>query len=171
MEMGPLTLGTRRLSDEPVDDGFQVLGSVDDLNNFMAAELGMNAQQLDDVKAENARRVRAAKIYATMNRDQLSSEFPDSDSDSADDQDETEESVECPRWDEITQYLFQNRGPLELAINTMTFEMSEPTFYRYIRERGSLDITPAEFRDFLKVAHRRRLLFRYHPFPPNPDLS
>lgn len=54
---------------------------------------------------------------------------------------EDEETFECPRWGEITQYLFNNRGPGELALDTMIFDMPEPTPYKYILERGGLDIT------------------------------
>ncbi|KAE9378280.1 hypothetical protein N431DRAFT_461813 [Stipitochalara longipes BDJ] len=67
--------------------------------------------------------------------------------------------------DEITQYLFANRAPLELALNTMDFDIPEPTLYRYIMNRGGLDITPAELRQFLFTANNKKQLFAYSPFP------
>jgi hypothetical protein len=67
----------------------------------------------------------------------------------------------CPRWDGITQYLFNNRGPLELALDTMDFDIPESNLYRYIEDRGGLagGITPLEFRNFLICAHTRGELF------------
>lgn len=64
----------------------------------------------------------------------------------------------CPRWDDITQYLFDNRAPGELSLDTMTI-LSVPLFYRYIRNHGGIDLTPMEFRNFLGVANERKELF------------
>ena len=73
---------------------------------------------------------------------------------------EDEKTFECPRWGEITRYLFNNRGPGELALDTMIFDMPEPTLYKYILERGGLDITTEEFRQFLAFADYKKELFR-----------
>ncbi|KAF7867432.1 hypothetical protein EAF04_005515 [Stromatinia cepivora] len=70
----------------------------------------------------------------------------------------------CPRWDGITEYLFGNRGPLDLALDSMEI-LSEPTFFRYIRDHGGINLTPMEFRSFLGVANERRELFLWEPFP------
>ncbi|KAI9642393.1 hypothetical protein NHQ30_009197 [Ciborinia camelliae] len=70
----------------------------------------------------------------------------------------------CSRWDAITEYLFRNRGPLELALDSMEI-LSEPTFFRYIRDRGGINLTPMEFRGFLGVANERGELFLWEPFP------
>lgn len=66
----------------------------------------------------------------------------------------------CPRWHEITGYLFSNRGPLALALDNMEI-LSEPTIFRYIRDHGGINLTPMEFRSFLGVANERRELFLY----------
>lgn len=66
----------------------------------------------------------------------------------------------CPRWEEITEYMFRNRGPGELALDTMTFDIPEHVLYKYILQRGGLDITAEEFRDFLAMAHKKLELFR-----------
>lgn len=58
----------------------------------------------------------------------------------------------------IMRYLNQNRGPLELGLDTMGF-VSEPTLYRYIRDRGGLDITPQILRSFLAKCNEKRELF------------
>ncbi|KAB8288102.1 hypothetical protein EYC80_010235 [Monilinia laxa] len=70
----------------------------------------------------------------------------------------------CPRWNEITGYLFDNRGPLKLALDGMEI-LSEPTFFRYIRDHGGIKLTPMEFRGFLGVANQREELFLWEPFP------
>jgi hypothetical protein len=64
----------------------------------------------------------------------------------------------CPRYEEIKEYLFTNRGPLQLALDTMGI-LSEPAFYRYIRDRGGISLTPMELREFLGYANERRELF------------
>lgn len=64
----------------------------------------------------------------------------------------------CPRWNDITGYLFENRGPLGLALDTMEIS-SEPSFFRYIREHGGIQLTPMELRGFLGVANDRGELF------------
>ncbi|KAG4027309.1 hypothetical protein MFRU_031g00570 [Monilinia fructicola] len=70
----------------------------------------------------------------------------------------------CPRWDDITGYLFDHRGPLELALDSMGV-LSEPAFFRYIRDHGGITLTPMEFRGFLGVANEREELFLWEPFP------
>ncbi|KAM0152810.1 hypothetical protein ACHAPG_007473 [Botrytis cinerea] len=70
----------------------------------------------------------------------------------------------CPRWNEITEHLFSNRGPLKLALDTMGL-LSEPTFFRYIRDHGGINLTSLEFRNFLGVADEKRELFLWEPFP------
>lgn len=64
----------------------------------------------------------------------------------------------CPRYDEIKKYLLDNRAPGELALDTMTI-LSEPQFYRYIREHGGINLTGLEFRNFLAVADQKGELF------------
>jgi hypothetical protein len=51
-----------------------------------------------------------------------------------------------------------NREPLELALDTMGI-LSEPVFFRYIRDKGGISLTPMEFREFLGYANERRELF------------
>ncbi|KAF7952628.1 hypothetical protein EAE96_005860 [Botrytis aclada] len=70
----------------------------------------------------------------------------------------------CPRWNDITKHLFSNRRPLDLALDTMEL-LSEPTFYRYIRDHGGISLTALEFRNFLGVADEKRELFLWEPFP------
>jgi hypothetical protein len=64
----------------------------------------------------------------------------------------------CLRYDEIKEYLFANRGALELALDTMGI-LSEPALFRYIKDRGGISLTPMEFRSFLGSANERKELF------------
>lgn len=64
----------------------------------------------------------------------------------------------CNRYDEIKDYLLRNRKAKRLALDTMTI-LSEPVFYRYIRDRGGINLTALEFRNFLAVAHQKMELF------------
>lgn len=75
----------------------------------------------------------------------------------------------CPRYDEIKQYLFANRAPKKLALDTMSI-LSEHQFYRYIRDNGGIQLTGMEFRSFLAVADSRGELFMYVPPLPSPSL-
>ncbi|KAF8856528.1 hypothetical protein BDZ45DRAFT_790328 [Acephala macrosclerotiorum] len=70
----------------------------------------------------------------------------------------------CPRWDEITQYLFENRAPGDLSLDTTTI-ISLPVLYRYIRNHGGIDLSPTELRNFLGVANERKELFIWEPHP------
>lgn len=78
---------------------------------------------------------------------------------------------QCPRWNEITTYLFANRGPEELALDSMNFDIPEPTFYRCIQDRGGIDLSPYEFREFLICADHRSILFDYAQFPGTGAIS
>lgn len=69
-----------------------------------------------------------------------------------------EVSYTCPRWSEITSYLFQNRGPCQLALDTMSI-LPVSSFYRYIRDCGGISLTPLEFWNFLGTANDRYELF------------
>jgi hypothetical protein len=64
----------------------------------------------------------------------------------------------CPRYNEIRQYMFDNRAPGRLALDTMTI-LSEPQFFRYVRDCGGINLTGLEFRNFLGVADQRGELF------------
>lgn len=82
-----------------------------------------------------------------------------------------QDQYDCPLeiWDEITNFLFNNRGALELGLDTMGF-VSEPTLWRYIRDRATetgerLVTTPRDFRQFLGVANEKEVLFKWKPFP------
>lgn len=64
----------------------------------------------------------------------------------------------CPWYEEIKKYLFANRDPLELALDTMRI-LPETTFYRYIHDYGGIELTARELRSFLCVASNDRELF------------
>jgi hypothetical protein len=167
--MGPLSVGTRRFADDPVDAGFQMLIGP---NQHITVEVdiwsNMSAEQQTYFRVENLRRSRAMQIYQSMTQSTESSSHPPNPLLEKDEDFNEKAEVlifECPRWDEITQYLFTNRGPLELAFDTMTFDIPEPTLYRYVMDRGGLAITPEEFRQFLLFTNNKKQLFSYNPFP------
>lgn len=63
----------------------------------------------------------------------------------------------CPRFDEIRQYIKDNR--LELALDTLDFRMPEHVMYAHILRRGGIHLTADEWRTFLELCNFRRLLF------------
>ncbi|KUJ15687.1 uncharacterized protein LY89DRAFT_734841 [Mollisia scopiformis] len=79
----------------------------------------------------------------------------------------TRERYPCvsKRYEEIRQYCLNNRKPLQLAFDSMDFDIPEPTMYRYILNQGGITISPTEFRDFLHCCQSKRRLFEYQPFP------
>ncbi|KAF7895821.1 uncharacterized protein EAF01_009783 [Botrytis porri] len=70
----------------------------------------------------------------------------------------------CPGWNDITEHLFSNCEPLELALDT-TELLSVPTLFRYVRDHGGINLTSFEFRNFLGIANEKRDLFLWEPFP------
>ena len=178
-QMGPLTWGTRLHADDR-DEAInyrKIIAQAFSPTSFIPEPMdtSMTDEERARIGLENARKRQAEKIYNAMTLalaaqpDDLNPDFfrdgiidrKDLYSDSEDVEEDEPSLPHCPRWNEITQYLFHNRGPNELALDTMTFDMPEPTFYRYIMDRGGLAITPAEFRDFLAVANHQQLLFQY----------
>ena len=175
-KMGPLTKGTRRLAYFP-----ESYHNTQTYRNFDNADRPIDVSMTDGEKAhwisENKRRTQSRRIMSTLSRNQAvqnlaRSAHPDNgrdgqidawDSASDTEDEEKEETPKCRRWKEIRQYLFSNRGPNELAWDSMTFEIPEWTLYRYIRDRGGLAITPIEWHDFLVFADHRGNLFQYVP--------
>ncbi|PVH75183.1 hypothetical protein DL98DRAFT_593452 [Cadophora sp. DSE1049] len=70
----------------------------------------------------------------------------------------------CPRYEEIKAFLTANRGEQKLALDTMAL-LPEPTFYRYIRDLKSINLTTQEFKAFLSKCHENKELFIWKPFP------
>ncbi len=86
--------------------------------------------------------------------------------DGSESEDEIEdETYDCPRFNEIRNFLVANRGPTLLALDTMRI-LSLPVFYRYIRELdGPLNLSSLEIRNFLGVCNQERTLYLFKPFP------
>ena len=141
----------------------------------------MTASQVAQWTEENKRRARARNIITTITQNQtlqLGSGYLDPDyqrhgtltawdSSSDTEDEEVEKTPTCARWREIRHYLFNTRGPSDLAWDSMTFEIPEWTLYRYIQARGGLALTPGEWHEFLVFADYRKKLFQYvikHPF-------
>lgn len=70
----------------------------------------------------------------------------------------------CPRYQEIKDFLIANRAHDLLAIDSMEFALAEPNMLRYL-ENLNFNVTPAEFRAFLHCCNVKNELFLYKPFP------
>jgi hypothetical protein len=178
--LGPLGIGSRRRVDQNgarLNFHFLSAHMYGDLEQVPIND-GMTDQIKLAITIENTRRSQVQEImrlcfgpdrfppmatHFTSSADPLDDALRAySDTSSEDDVAEYEKVISnCPRWTEIVEYLMRNRGPCELALDTMTFSMPEPTLYRYIMTRGGLDITPEEFRMFLRTANDRQELFQY----------
>jgi len=143
----------------------KVGGYYETLEYFLVDELLPEREKLER-QLEQRRSMRARQIEDATVRRRRNGDEHDSDSDLVEydaaeisSMKPPEVTYHCPRWDEITSYLFNNRGPLELALDTMG-TIPVPSFYRYIRDRGGISLTPLEFRNFLGVASAKGELFR-----------
>lgn len=117
----------------------------------------------------NSYRQRAYQIRnALIAHGNLEASYPlpppvDNQEDDEDDEDEEEEEDDeeipiCPRYDEIRNYLINQRR--ELAIDTMKFRMPEHTLHQYIRRNGGIDLSAEEWRGFLLNCNERKNLFQ-----------
>lgn len=75
-------------------------------------------------------------------------------------EDDTEYTPPCPRYDDFSQYILNNRDQGKLCFDTMQGAVSEQTLYQYIETYGGLNITLDEFNAFLKNCQSRSELFR-----------
>ncbi|KAE8441085.1 hypothetical protein EG329_005880 [Mollisiaceae sp. DMI_Dod_QoI] len=126
----------------------------------------MTAAKKETAIAEQIRSLQAQKILEAANRKPSEPRDANFEQDRYLGKEPPSVKYTCPRWNEITKYLFDNRAPGELALDTMTI-LSEPTFYRYIREHGGISLTAMEFRNFLGVANEKGRLFIWEPYPGN----
>ncbi|KAK6610112.1 hypothetical protein H4I95_03171 [Botrytis cinerea] len=74
------------------------------------------------------------------------------------DDDDEEDIPSCPRYDEIKNYLINQKR--ELAIDTMKFRMPEHTLHQYIRRNGGIDLSAEEWRRFLLNSTERKEMFQ-----------
>ncbi|KAM0156044.1 hypothetical protein ACHAPG_005554 [Botrytis cinerea] len=85
------------------------------------------------------------------------------------DDDDDEDIPSCPRYDEIKNYLINQKR--ELAIHTMKFRMPEHTLHQYIRRNGGIDLSAEEWRKFLLNSTERKEMFQIrnkNGKPPTP---
>lgn len=172
-QMGPLTFGTQRFTwhQQRYNNTTEIRSS--NLAH-VPVDISMTFEQAARCKEENRRRSQASNIVASVTKDRaLQSAYGNLGADnqrddildafdcaSDTDDEEDEKKPTCPRWREIRQYLFNTRGPSDLAWDSMTFEIPEWTLYRYIQMRGGLAITSDEWHDFLVFAHHKTNLFQ-----------
>lgn len=175
--MGPLTYGTRTINKDRYDvakytslSGFGRVGYFDEI----AIDNSMTDQEKYEKSFEISRRNHAREVIKRRNvflsnntnmEEDLYGKIVDEDDISDTEDEESDLQSATPTFDkqryfQISQYLFDNRLPLELALDTMDFDMPEATLYRYIQNRGGLTIKPQEWRNFLLYTDSQNLLFR-----------
>jgi hypothetical protein len=182
-QFGPLSVGMRLLAeDREAPENYQIILQPamrieENLTQHVIHD-GMTESEKAGWEFENKRRSQALLIFysiATGSETEPLAVPPNQPKDPGTEaqgvQVEDEGIPDCPRWTEILNYLLNNRGPLELALDSLTFEIPEPTLYRYILNRGGLDISPTEWRAFLRTANHKGEYFRYVPFPPSPSVQ
>ncbi|KAE8454261.1 hypothetical protein EG329_005186 [Mollisiaceae sp. DMI_Dod_QoI] len=184
-QMGPLTVGTRLLTQQgPTPDWFSVITADDTIDlscapyfvpdgsdsvatqkfyQAMEAERIYERTGMDPAVRRKLRASRNTSRTATYGPMQNPITFHPYDP-LPDDEEIPPDDFRCPRWNEIVQYLFKNRNPLELALDTMS-TLPWNVFYKYIRERGGIQISSLEMWHFLGVADRRKELFLFDPYP------
>jgi hypothetical protein len=165
--MGPLGYGTRVVIGDP--RRIETMGRLEKRDYESGVNEGVfedtaicegwTEGEKEEALTRNAMAVRSRRIFDAMRMEN----FRDVDDEEENLQTEFGNSplrprYSCPRYEEIKEYLFANRGPLQLALDTMGI-LSGPAFYRYIRDRGCISLTPIKFRSFLGVANERRELF------------
>ena len=183
-KMGPLTEGTRRMVYD-LEGYYNTVRQRKIPGPDRPLDISMTLEEKSRWINENSRRGQARKIITKLKFqesqnwlygahpetrrdgviDNLDSKWSDTDDE------EDEPTPTCKRWNEIKNYLFANRGPNELAWDSMIFDIAEWTLYRYITERGGINLSPVEWHDFLVFADHKKQLFQYIFYPPLPLTS
>lgn len=74
-----------------------------------------------------------------------------------------DELPECPRYEEIRDYLRANRAQGRLCLDTMCFDIPLYTLFQYIQVFGGINITPEEWLAFIQNCDNRSEMFLYVP--------
>ncbi|KAF8860479.1 hypothetical protein BDZ45DRAFT_688468 [Acephala macrosclerotiorum] len=194
-QMGPLTVGTRIFTkrDETPDDMFNVVPPNNmqdeyktlryrpelDLSSLDSGAIIHRAIQVDKIfnrmglspelrekaRASNISLIIASTADGQLNGPNAFSYITGDPFDPLLDEEEIpDDEYRCPRWLEIVAYMCRNRAPLQLALDTMG-TLPVPVFYRYIRERGGINLSGLELWNFLGVANSRKVFFIFDPYP------
>jgi len=170
-KMGPLGYGTRTVIGDPrmpktierLEKRDYESGVYEGIFEDTAIREGSTEREKEEALTRNAMAVRSRQIFDAMRTKNFRGEGINTEHGEERDLQAglrhplpTPEYL-CPKYEEIKEYLLANRGPLELALDTMGI-LSEPAFFRYIRDRGGISLTPMEFRSFLGIASGRREL-------------
>jgi hypothetical protein len=78
---------------------------------------------------------------------------------STEDENSMPDPFNSPRFDEVRNYLLNNRR--ELALDSLYFTIPEHLLYSYIMTNGGLKLEPEEWRDFLISCNSKKWYFRY----------
>jgi len=135
---------------------------IHDVGDYVMKEDNFTEQQNLLVDLENERRLEARKILDAL-RDTSSwvdnQNNPPTTADTGDEDKDDSQDPPCPRFNEIRKYFVDNRGIL--AFETMHFSMGEHVLLSHVVRHNKIQISPEELRAFLKMCHKRRVLFRY----------
>ncbi|KUJ16032.1 uncharacterized protein LY89DRAFT_783262, partial [Mollisia scopiformis] len=175
LEMGPMTLGSEfRSNDRDPRNLKQKKNSDSNFNErfmFPAQRAALNPDEKVAAATENQRREKALEILKQMRAlYSVKSEFMSDEERAAGAGAPVIEPMEvytckCPRYDAIKKHFLGNRGPQELAFDSMEFDIPEPTLLRYIQDRGGISLDAEDLRSFLHCCNVKKELFNYRPFP------
>jgi hypothetical protein len=183
--MGPKLLGSRILLHEQPDSEHLILTNAAPEGNIILS----NAMSVEEERAanmENLRRGRARRIADALDTIWNRTTEPDSPLDSMDLDSWPEETdpnhylqvgenfdtvseitteydnselPECPRYQEIRDYIYANRAQGRLCLETMDFHIPAYTLYHYIGKFGGISMTPNEWIAFLINCNAKKDLF------------
>lgn len=150
---------------EPEDDDYVESDEADVLDADTPTSIALTPaeSQAAEIKRGRARAARRIKVAVeTLHKLETNSDADDTEEDT---EMPPKTTYQCPRYEEIKEYLIRQRGPEELALDTMGI-LSEPAFYRYVRDRVANTgdgfqppLRAMEFRAFLAEAQERMELF------------
>jgi hypothetical protein len=124
--------------------------------------------KIDNLKKKRLRRIAGAVLLIQQKRLEILNEMDKSDITAAvpppPGPKPKAPTIVCPEFGYIQEYLFKNR--LQLALDTMDFEMPENTLYSYMITQGNITLEggsklePEMWRSFPQLCERRKHLFK-----------
>ncbi|KAF7864032.1 hypothetical protein EAF04_006997 [Stromatinia cepivora] len=126
--------------------------------------------RLESQRPHKRRKVEHAIVREAVCRESQRSQEEELEIDDGETSDlEDQDLPPCPRFDEISTYLIENRR--QLALHTMCFAMPEHTLRDYILRLGGLKISAQEWRAYLLHCESVPYLFRFESEGESHDPS
>lgn len=169
LEMSPKYRGVSKTFEKPgvLKNDTRNIGGPPVAGEDIVINKSMTPLEKELARIENSRRKQAADMKKAINllnttevpkKKNLVPKDPDEDVGFPD---TSGDPPDCPRYDEIKYYLFGHMR--ELALDTLIGETTEHMLFAYIYREGGLVITVGEWREFLRLCHFNRDLFRLVP--------